>query len=67
MTHAKESARLLPKASADAIKKTLFTINNFTFDLYVWSTAIVTSRVNRIPNLVQIGKRTTTVCFRILD
>jgi hypothetical protein len=60
MTHARESTRLLPKASSDAIKKTLFTSQNLTFDLYVWATAIVTSRVNRIPNLVQIGNHTTT-------
>uniref|UniRef100_A0AC34GBB2 Uncharacterized protein n=1 Tax=Panagrolaimus sp. ES5 TaxID=591445 RepID=A0AC34GBB2_9BILA len=60
MTHARESARLLPKLSSDAIKKTLFTSKNFSFDLYVWCTAIVTSRVNRIPNLVQIGNQTTT-------
>uniref|UniRef100_A0A7E4VEU2 protein-histidine N-methyltransferase n=1 Tax=Panagrellus redivivus TaxID=6233 RepID=A0A7E4VEU2_PANRE len=54
------TSKLLPKQGTDAIRKTLFTSQNFTFELYAWCMAIVTSRVNRVPNLVQVGPKTTT-------
>jgi len=60
MIHARESGKHLQRPTNDAIKKTLFTTKNFSFDLYSWCTAIISSRVNRIPNLVQVGPKITT-------
>uniref|UniRef100_A0AC34R262 Protein-histidine N-methyltransferase n=1 Tax=Panagrolaimus sp. JU765 TaxID=591449 RepID=A0AC34R262_9BILA len=60
MINTRENTKHVTKAGGDSMRKTVFTVKNFSFEMYAWCTSIVTSRVNKIPNLIQNSKRTIT-------